>query len=563
MRPELDPDAANAAAFATTADTANAGSVLDAAFGYLDSGRQQGLMTPLAAATFRRDRVAPPRLALLTDGIAPANVVTPTLTPIVPVVTPPLDTAVAPPVVTSFLAGGTLTLQRQVVRTTIAGLPGSGEPIAAAVPGGGQTAAGTGGTAQAASVPQAPAPTLASVPRVPAPTLASVTAGLDPALAARLRFTAPLPQAAGVTAAGGAGGLAATDGGPVTRRAGAPAEAHALPGLDSGTAALLAAHQVAFTGQGTTLRPGDVLVATLSNYGLDLDATGPRPTVLVTGDAAVRVVALSALGEVLADQTANQAEVEVPQHTARLAAWCVGGQAGAGLPGAATAASAGMTGWSATDLLPYVGAGVSLARDCVVAGLPRAAPQQPQRAGWTQFGGRPRRGRAGHPDGTPGRDVGRGGVARHHRGGRRVRPDGRHRRRRPRVHRDAGALAAPVVVAARGRTHLLYDLAGGAPAADKPGPVTVSVGTSPSWRLAGVMGGIGTAATTAPLLAASGAAHLLAPLLQAPTGSAQLRWSMPHHHHRARRPRTRRRRRSPPTPGRRWADGRPRILRRA
>ena len=122
VRPELDPDAANAAAFATTAGTANAGSVLDAAFGYLDSGRQQGLMTPLAAATFRRDRVAPPRLALLTDGIAPANVVTPTLTPIVPVVTPPLDTAVAPPVVTSFLAGGTLTLQRQVVRTTIAGL---------------------------------------------------------------------------------------------------------------------------------------------------------------------------------------------------------------------------------------------------------------------------------------------------------------------------------------------------------------------------------------------------------------------------------------------------------
>ena len=41
------------------------------------------------------------------------------------------------------------------------------------------------------------------------------------------------------------------------------------------------------------------------------------------------------------------------------------------------------------------------------------------------------------------------------------------------------------------------------------------------------MGGIGTAATTAPLLAASGAAHLLAPLLRAPTGSAQLHWSTP------------------------------------
>ena len=89
----------------------------------------------------------------------------------------------------------------------------------------------------------------------------------------------------------------------------------------------------------------------------------------------------------------------------------------------------------------------------------------------------------------------------------------------------AGASAAPVVIAARGRTPLLYDLAGPAPAAGQPGPVTVSVGTSPSWRLAGVMGGPGTAATTAPLLAASGAAQLLAPLLQAPTGSAQLNWS--------------------------------------
>jgi hypothetical protein len=515
VRPELDPDAANAAAFATTADTASAGSVLDAAFGYLDSGRQQGPMTPLAAATFRRDRVAPPRLALLTDGIAPTNVVPPTLTPIVPVVTPPLDTAVAPPVVTSFLAGGTLTLQRQVVRTTIAGLAGAGAPVAEAVAGGGQTAAGAGATAQAASVP-----------RVPAPTLASVTAGLDPALAARLRFTPPLPQAAGVTADGGSGGLAATDGGPVTRRAGAPAEAHALPGLDSGTAALLAAHQAAFTGQGTTLRPGDVFVTTLPNHERDLDATGPRPAVSVTGDAAVRVVALSALGEVLADQTANQAEVEVPQHTALLVAWCVGGQAGAGLPGAA-AATAGMAGWSATDLLPYVGAGVSLSRDCVVAGLP--APRRSDRNA-----------QAGHSlvaapaaaapvirtvlpagtsvvvvslDTTEAADlsdltVGIDGAARTSTG-------------------TPGAVAAPVVVAARGRTHLLYDLAGGAPAAGQPGPVTVSVGTSPSWRLAGVMGGVGTAATTAPLLAASGAAHLLAPLLRAPTGSAKLNWSAP------------------------------------
>jgi hypothetical protein len=502
VRPELGPDAANAAAFATTANTATAGSVLDAAFGYLDSGRQQGLMTPLAVATFRRDRVAPPRLALLTDGIAPANVAPPTLTPIVPVVTPPVDTAVAPPVVTSFLAGGTLTRQRQVARTTIAGATATGGP-------------GAEDTGQAASVP-----------RVPAPTLASVTAGLDPALAARLRFTPPLPQAVGATADGGSGGLTATDGGPVTRRAGAPAEAQALPGLDTGTAALLAAHQAAFTGQGTTLRPGDVFVTTLPNHERDLDATGLRPTVSVTGDAAVRVVALSALGEVLTDQTANQAKVEVPQYTARLAAWCLGGQAEAGLPGAA-AATTGMSGWTATDLLPYVGAGVSLARDCVVAGLP--APRRSDRnaqAGHGLVGAAAAAAlviRTVLPAGTSvmvvsldtteaadlsGLTVGIDGAARASTG-------------------TTGASAAPIVIAARGRTHLLYDLVGPASAAGQPAPVTVSVGTSPSWRLAGVMGGPGTAATTAPLLAASGAAHLLAPLLQAPTGSAQLNWSAP------------------------------------
>src|SRR6185312_14711850 len=111
-----------------------------------------------------------------------------------------------------------------------------------------------------------------------------------------------LPQPAGAAADGGTGGLTAADGGPVTRRAGAPAEAHALPGLDSATAALLGAQQTAFTGNGTTLRPGDVFVTTLPNHERDLEAAAPRPRVSVSGDAAVRVVALSALGEVLADQ---------------------------------------------------------------------------------------------------------------------------------------------------------------------------------------------------------------------------------------------------------------------
>jgi hypothetical protein len=455
-------------------------------------------MTPLAVATVRRDRAAPPRLALLTEGIAPANVVPPTLTPIVPVMTPPVDTTVAPPVITSFLSGGTPAQQRQIMRTTIAKLagPGAGSPA-------------RGSVSRSAATP---------MPRVPAPTLASVTAGLDPALGARLRFTPPLPQAAGpAPVSADSGGLAAADGGPVTRRAGTPAEAHALPGRDPATAALLAAYQAALTGDGTTLRPGDVLVTTLPNHERDLDAA-PRPAVSVAGDAAVRVVALSALGEVLADQTANQADIEVPQHTARLAAWCVGGQAGAG--------AAGMAGWSATDLLPYVGAGISLARDCVVAGLP--APRRGDRDA-----------QAGHhlvaapaaaapvirtvlPAGTSLVVVSLDTTEEADLSGLTIGIVGASRASGP-----DGAVTAPVVVSARGRAYLLYDLTAATPGSGQAAPVTVSVGTSPSWRLAGVMGGTASAASTAPLLAASGAAHLLAPLLQAPTGSVRLRWSAP------------------------------------
>lgn len=512
-RPGLDPDAANAAAFAAAAST-DAGRVLGTVQGYLDSGRLQAAMTPLAAATFRRDRVAPPRLALLTEGLAPPDVPPPALTTIVPVVTPPVDTTVKPPVVTSFLAGGTLTRQRPVLRTTAV----RPAPLAAGGPVPASAAAGTGPAASTRP---------AQVPRVPAPTLASVMAGLDPAFGARLQSTPPLPQPV-AAASGGPGGLAPADGGPATRRAAAPAEAHALPGLDPAAAALLAAHQAAFTGGGTTLRPGDVLVTTLPNHERDIDSSTPRPCVSVTGDAAVRVVALSALGEVLTDQTATGANIEVPQHTARLAAWCVGGQAGAGQAGTGQAGpaapAAGMAGWAATDRLPYVGAGVSLARDCVVAGL--RAPRRGDRDA-----------QAGHhlvaaaaaaapvvrtvlPAGTSVVVVSLDTTQAADPSGLTIGIDGATRAAGP-----DGSPAPPVAVAARGRAHLLYDLAAETPGTGSPGLVTVSIGTSPNWRLAGVMGGAGTAASTAPLLAASGAAHLLAPLLHAPAGSARLSWT--------------------------------------
>jgi hypothetical protein len=182
-----------------------------------------------------------------------------------------------------------------------------------------------------------------------------------------------------------------------------------------------------------------------------------------------------------------------------------------------------MAGWAATDRLPYVGAGVSLGRDCVVAGL------RPPRRG-------DRDAQAGHhlvatsaatapavrtvlPAGTSVVVVSLDTAQAADPSGLTIGIDGASRAVGP-----DGSLTPPVVVAARGRAHLLYDLASGTPGT---GPVTVSIGSSPNWRLAGVMGGTGTAASTAPLLAASGAAHLLAPLLHAPAGSAQLSWKAP------------------------------------
>jgi hypothetical protein len=60
-----------------------------------------------------------------------------------------------------------------------------------------------------------------------------------------------------------------------------------------------------------------------------------------------------------------------------------------------------------------------------------------------------------------------------------------------------------------------------------PSAVEVTVGTSASWRLTGVLGGPADAATTAARIAAQGAAAAAAPLLRAPTGSAMVSWHVP------------------------------------
>ena len=101
----------------------------------------------------------------------------------------------------------------------------------------------------------------------------------------------------------------------------------------------------------------------MPNAARDLDATRPRHTVHVQGDAAVRLVALTVTGRVLLDATGLQLAVTVPQHAARVAVWCVGGDG---------TRPAGLAGWADLSRLPQVGSRTLLAADAVVNGAASA-----------------------------------------------------------------------------------------------------------------------------------------------------------------------------------------------
>ncbi len=468
-RPALAADAANAATFAAGMP-GSAEAVLGQAQGYLSGGPAGAAADALAAATFVRNRAAPPLLRLVTDRTAPADPASPpTLTPIVTQPPPPADTTVDPPVITALLTLGPSATLRPVLRTSV-------------------TAAAAG-------------------PQAPAPSLAGVAAAGDPAYAWPLVRSSPGPVAAS------AGGLLAGDGGAAAGRAGAATETSQSAVTDPGTAAVVSALGAGLLGSGAVLRPGELVVTTLPNHEHDADATASRPSVSVAGAAAVRLVALSGVGEVLADVTLADGSFTVPQMTARLALWCVGG---------ADAPPAGLCGWAATDRLPYIGCGVSLGAGAVVSGLPGpdrgyhhaqaavipvSAAAAAAAAVWTAL----------PPattvvvvslDAADAADLsslalGLSGAVRA---------------------TDAnGDQIPPTLVTAGGRGHLLYAVAPD-PADPSPAAIVVSAVTASGWRLAGVLGGTSDLATIAARIAARGAADCVAPLVQGSTGSATVTW---------------------------------------
>jgi large repetitive protein len=478
-RPVFAPDAANADTFAATAPT-SAGAAIDQAQQYLSSGPAGAAQDALTAATFTRDRVAPPRLGLVTERTAPADTSPPTLTPIMVQPPPPVDTTVHAPVITALLTSGPSPSIRPVLRTTAATAP-----------------AGT---------------------RVAAPSLAAVTASSDPAYAWPLVYSSPNPVAEGSVAGAPAGanapaaGLQVADGGAASGRAGAATEVSQSAITDPSTTAVLSALGTGLLGSGVILRPGELLVTTLPNHEHDFVATAVRPSLSVAGDAAVRFTALSGTGTVLADSTLAAGTFTVPQMTARLAIWCVGGSGGT---------PAGLYGWAATDRLPYIGCGVSLGAGAVVSGLqapdrgyrgaqaaviPVSAAAASAGAVWTTL-----------PPATTVVVVSLDAADKADLSTLALGLSGAVRTA------DAnGSELPPTLVTAGGRGHLLFAVSPDPTA--PPSSVVVSVATGTGWRLAGVLGGTSDVATIAARIAASGTADCVAPLIQEPTGSATVAW---------------------------------------
>jgi len=502
-RPARQPDDANAAAFAAATSAGGSGQLVHVALGYLTGGPLSEPATPMTVLAFGRDRVAPPRLALLTEGMVSPQTPPPATTPVVPPPPPVIDTTIHPPVIVGVLGGGPVPVLRPVQRTSVAAAVEEVTRAALAAP----------------ASPALPAAAAPAPPRVAAPTLASVAALTDPAFAAAL---SRLPA----TALAGQTGLRAADGGPVSLRAATPAELRPGPAASAAQATLLAASTAALLAEGTVLRPGDLIVAELPNAARDLDAGSQRHAVTVQGDAAVRVVALSLTGRVLADAAGPQLSVVVPQYTARVALWCVGGDG---------RRPAGLAGWTDVSRLPQAGARTLLGADAVVNGVPRA-----------------KRGPAGVTGAAVSTATVQAGVAVADAGfvttrlpadsavvvvsvdpagddrdlaGLTLGLDGASRPTGP-----DGAPLPPTVVTAGARMHLVYAVVPAPPPAAAnalPPAVEVTVGTSASWRLTGVLGGPADAATTAARIAAQGTAAAAAPLLRAPTGSATVSWHIP------------------------------------
>lgn len=434
-----------------------------------------------ALAALRGERAAPPRFGSLTDGLAPqtakdAKVTLPEVQP-----TPPVDTGVRPPHATAVLTTPLSLPERPYVLTTVA------EP--------GQ------------AVSTAP------------PTLDSVHASVD------LAVPGQLLQFGGVTGSVKSGTVVAAGQVPLTRLASGGAAAVGGRGAVRDGADRLAGMTGVLSGtraapSASVLGAGEVAVLRLPNASRDV-ADGARPSLVVDGGPA-RVVALAHGGAVLGDVTAavqggaaaRTAGLALPRGTERLAV---------AIAGDTRAEAPGLFGWHTGSALAYVGWSTALAAGATVrAEGGTVRPTRHRRtAGWVRAaelvtGTAVVVTRFVSPvtvvvvaiDDPVGTDAARGislGLS----GA--LRPLG------------ADGAPSPPLSALRGnRTFLAYEVE-----PDPEEPVVVSVASEDGWHLAGVLGGAGSAASVADLLASRGIDAAVRPVLPGVGGSRSLSWQQP------------------------------------
>jgi hypothetical protein len=311
-RPDFAGDVAAADRY-IAAQPKESAAILQAAAGRLTRGDRP--TDPFAFRTFVVDRVAPPRLAPLGEGMVD-NVKPAVATAPVPAPPQPAPDPVPGPLqLHAVLRAPTAKVARGAMRTTVG-------------------------------------PTHDRLPRSAPPTLASartVAAAFGPA---RLELRgAPLVESAATVMAADGGAASSAAGGGNELRAGLLASREVADQFEKFGKAL-------HTNAGAPLMPGDVQVWERS--AADFDAADLRPVIVVEGDQLVRLVALDRADVPLADTFGMRHTFPLPHGTARLAI------AGLGAAGRFGRRPAGAAGWHAATTLLQIGEAAYLGPRCVV-----------------------------------------------------------------------------------------------------------------------------------------------------------------------------------------------------
>jgi hypothetical protein len=464
----------------------------------------------LSAATFVRDRTAPPLLGSLGEGFLPQPVDLVGTQVVQAPVTPPADLTVHPPLAIGLLAAELAAPAVAALRTSVSRSP---EVVRAAPPDLIAVRARTALAVPVRLVRQAPAatPVGATAVATGAPPLTRAARGSVASVSGRFAAADAKSRLAGLTAvldAGGSGG----PGGP-----GAPGAPRAPGGPDR-------PRRAAAAPGAQLMRPGELAVLQLPNAGYDTDAEAARPRLALEG-APGRVVAIAPGGRVLDDRPGSADGLGVPVGTERLAV----------LSGAP---AAGVAGWHGGQQLAYVGWSTAVVPGATVhaEGAEITRSRDRYRAGWipgaelvdgativtTRFDA-PVTAVAVLLDDPLGTEAARGLV---------LALDG--------AQRPTGADGnprPPTIVALGNRSALVYALVPDV-VGRVPRPVSVGVATQAGWHLAGVLGLAGdpdrgaAAGELVDRLGRNGVDGVVRPLVEAPAAGsdgvlATLRWLEP------------------------------------